>query len=79
MGLCVFSQGVSVGPFYIPLLEPVCLKAASTGNMLFELDLKDSRVLTSAVRGVKGILSRGNRLCRGIETGKEGRLGGSVG
>lgn len=29
-GLSVFSQGVAVGPFYIPLLKPVCLTAASS-------------------------------------------------
>ena len=29
-GLSVFSPVVTVGPFNIPLLKPVCLKAAST-------------------------------------------------
>lgn len=40
------------------------------GKMLFELDLKDSRMLTNGVSGRKGIPSRGNSLCKGTETGK---------
>lgn len=49
-------------------------RAGIIGKVLSELDLKDSRVLTSGVSGGKGIPSRGNSLCKGTETGKSREL-----
>lgn len=49
-------------------------RAGIIGKVLSELDLKDSRVLTSGISGGKGIPSRGNSLCKGTETGKSREL-----